>query len=208
MSGSLKSGLLGEGTLHLCVDMQEMFAQSTPWHTPWMKRVIPKVAAIAEAHASATIFTRFIPPAEPTDLPGAWREYYEQWPQMTRSQIDPHLLELVEPLRSMAPPAVVIDKPFFSPFHATRLAALIKERKAKTLVVTGAETDMCVLAAVLDAVDQGLKVVLPEDALCSSSDDMHEAVLSLYRNRFSVQIETSNTDEVLMRWGASQSSVS
>ena len=195
-----KSAVLGSGTVHLCIDMQEMFAQDTPWHTPWMKLVIPKVAAIAEAHASATIFTRFMPPAEPADVPGAWREYYEYWREMTRSRIDTRLLDLVEPLRCLAPPATVIDKPFFSPFHETPLASVLRTRGVDTLVVSGAETDMCVLAAVLDAVDQGLKVVLPEDALCSSSNEMHDAVLSLYRNRFSVQIETSDTEAVLDRW--------
>ena len=49
-------------TLHLCVDMQNMFAEETPWHTPWMKRVLPVVAALVERHPDRTIFTRFIPP--------------------------------------------------------------------------------------------------------------------------------------------------
>ena len=53
---------------------------------------------------------------------------------------------------------------------------------------------MCVLAAVLDAVDLGLRVVLPVDALCSSSDESHEALLSLYRNRFSQQVETASAE--------------
>jgi nicotinamidase-related amidase len=187
--------------IHLCIDMQVLFAEETPWHTPWMTRVLPKVESIAKARSADTVFTRFIPPKRPEDLPGAWKTFYERWPEMTSERLAPMFLELVEPLRRLAPPAFVLDKHFFSPFHNTRLAELLQSRSADTLVITGAETDMCVLAAVLDAVDLGFRVVLPEDALCSSSDEMHDAVLGLYRNRFSTQIETTDTASVLRDWG-------
>ena len=37
----LPHGPLPERTIHLCVDMQNIFAEDTPWQTPWMKRVLP-----------------------------------------------------------------------------------------------------------------------------------------------------------------------
>ena len=48
--------------------MQNMFAEATPWHTPWMTRVLPVVEEIAGRHASQTVFTRFIPPAKAEDV--------------------------------------------------------------------------------------------------------------------------------------------
>jgi nicotinamidase-related amidase len=72
-----------------------------------------------------------------------------------------------------------------------------------TLVVTGAETDMCVLATVLGAVDLGFRVVVVADALCSSSDQSHDALLGLYHDRFGQQIETAECDEVLDAWAES-----
>ena len=45
-------------------------------------------------------------------------------------------------------------------------------------------TDGCVLATVLDAVDLGFRVIVAEDALCSSFDQGHDALMTLYRNRF------------------------
>ena len=48
---------------------------------------------------------------------------------------------------------------------------------------------MCVLATVLDAVDLGFRTIVVEDALCSSFDEGHDALMTLYRNRFSEQIE-------------------
>ena len=196
----LPHGPLTDRTVHLCVDMQNLFADDTPWHTPWMKRVLPVVTAICERHPERTIFTRFIPPAAPEEVPGAWRLYWERWKELTTSRIDPRLIDLVEPLGRFAPPATVLDKHFYSPFHSTPLARMLRERGVDSLVISGAETDMCVLAAVLDAVDLGLRVVLPLDALCSSSDEKHEALLALYRDRFGQQIETADTETILSCW--------
>jgi nicotinamidase-related amidase len=197
---ALLHGPLSERTLHLCIDMQAMFAEDTQWHTPWMHRVAPMVAAIASTHPDRSIFTRFIPPAAPEQAPGMWRIYFERWRGFTREAIDPGLLELIEPLRRFVPPALVLDKPFYSPFHGTRLAGMLRERGCDGLVVTGAETDMCVLAAVLDAVDLGLRVVIATDAICTSSDEMHDAMLRLYSGRFSTQIETAATEAILSQW--------
>lgn len=73
-------------------------------------------------------------------------------------------------------------------------------QRVDTLVVTGAETDMCVLAAVLGAVDLGFRVVVVADAICSSSDQSHDALLGLYHDRFGQQVETAECAEVLEAW--------
>jgi nicotinamidase-related amidase len=39
----LMFGRLSERTMHLCIDMQNVFAKSKPRHTPWMNRVLPPV---------------------------------------------------------------------------------------------------------------------------------------------------------------------
>jgi hypothetical protein len=46
--------------------------------------------------------------------------------------------------------------------------------------VTGGETDVCVLATVLGAVDYGYRSIVLGDALCSASDADHDAMLELY----------------------------
>ena len=200
ISGSLRIGPLDARTVHLCIDMQNLFAESTPWHTPWMKRVVPVVTAIAERHAERTIFTRFVPAQHPDELPGAWRRYYRRWAELTLDGIDPTLIELVPPLARLSPPAVTIDKRVYSPFAERALWVELRRRRADTLVITGAETDVCVLAAVLGAVDRGYRVVLATDALCSSSDETHDALMTLYHNRFAEQIETAESEEILAAW--------
>src|SRR4029079_9995319 len=100
--------------VHLCVDMQNIFAPGAPWATPWMERVAPVVTALAERFAAQTIFTRFITPEQPQDLPGAWQRYYCKWQQTTRSRVDPELLELLPCLQRLVPPASIINKTRYS----------------------------------------------------------------------------------------------
>jgi len=40
----------------------------------------------------------------------------------------------------------------------------------------------------------------PTDALCSSSDETHDALMTLYHNRFAEQIETAESEEILAAW--------
>lgn len=119
---------------------------------------------------------------------------------MTLERIDPRLLELMPSLARFVPPAAVIDKHFYSPFIERRLLHLLRRRQTDAPVISGAETDVCVLAAVLGAVDFGYRVVLATDALCSSSDATHDALLTLYRARFSYQIEATETSTILANW--------
>jgi nicotinamidase-related amidase len=94
----------------------------------------------------------------------------------------------------------VIDKPVYSAFAGHKLAEHLHSRGVDTLVVTGSETDVCVLATVLGAVDHGYRVVIVADCLCSSSDEGHDTLLSLYSKRFSQQIETADSETVLSCW--------
>jgi nicotinamidase-related amidase len=72
--------------------------------------------------------------------------------------------------------------------------------EVSALIVTGAETDICVLSTVLAAVEFGYRVIVIRDGICSSSDDTHDALLKLYHTRFSEQIEAADADEVLAAW--------
>ena len=96
--------------MHLAIDMQRLFAEPTEWFVPWLPKVLPNVLRIAECHAERTVFTRFIPPETAEQATGAWRDYYERWASMTRSRLDPRLLELVDPLRKLSPPALILHK--------------------------------------------------------------------------------------------------
>ena len=52
----------------------------------------------------------------------------------------------------------------------------------------------------LGAVDLGFRVVIVQDALCSSSDTGHDALMTMYRMRFSEQIELVSAEELFDLW--------
>lgn len=183
--------------VHLCVDMQSLFAEKTEWYAPWLNRVLPAIEAFAERSAERTIFTRFLPPRTQGEARGAWQQYYERWPGMVRDRLAPELLELVPPLARLVPPARIFDKPIYSPWLSGELHRFLRSQEISTLVVSGGETDVCVLATVMGAIDLGYRVILPTDALFGSADTTHDAVLDVYRNRFQTQLTTTTVSELL-----------
>ncbi len=196
----LTQGAIPSSAVHLCVDMQRLFAEETAWRTPWIRRVLPEVVRLCEHEPERTCFTRFIPAARPGEGVGTWRGYYERWSSMTLEALEPGLVDLVPELALFTPPALVFDKRVYSPWLSGDLHGLLRERGADTLVVSGGETDVCVLATVLGAVDLGYRVVIAVDALCSSSNETHDATVSLYHDRYGQQIETATCDEILDGW--------
>jgi nicotinamidase-related amidase len=193
-------GPLGMHCAHLCVDMQRLFAEKTEWHTPWMSRISPVVHQIAKRHPAETIFTRFIPAERPGEGQGTWQRYYQRWASMTLERLGADMIELVPELAALVPPASVIDKHVYSPWMDSALNSLLLDRRIETLVVTGGETDVCVFATVLGAIDRGYRIVIVTDAVCSSSDASHDASMDVYRSRYGQQVEIATAEQVLDTW--------
>lgn len=185
--------------IHLCIDMQRMFAEETPWHVPWMRDVSPQVLEVAQRYPHRTIFTRFVPPKRAQDMPGTWRAYYEKWDSMTLEVLGPEIVDLVPALKALVPPARIFDKMTYSPWTTGELHRVLAGEGCNTLAISGGETDVCVLATAIGAIDLGYRVVLLKDAVCSGADETHDASLELLGDRFSVQLEISTTEDFLRR---------
>jgi nicotinamidase-related amidase len=196
----IRHGPLSAGSLHICVDMQRLFAEDTAWKTPWMRRVLPQVVSVVEAHPQKTVFTRFIPAEHPGQGEGVWSRYWTRWAQMTLQELPPALVDLVPELAPFAQRAPVIDKRVYSPWIESALATELAPRGVDTLIITGSETDVCVLATVMGAIDRGYRVIIVVDAVCSSSDETHDALMTLYAQRYSQQVETVDTATLLEAW--------
>jgi nicotinamidase-related amidase len=147
-----------------------------------------------------TIFTRFIPANSPGEAGGSWRGYYEKWPELTLAHIDGAQVDLVPELARYVPPARVWDKRIYSPWHSGELDSALKGGNIRSLVVSGGETDVCVLCTVLGGVDLGYRMIVATDAVCSSSDEAHDAMQVFYGQRLSQQVETAETAEIMDAW--------
>lgn len=167
---------------------------------PWMDRVLPQIVSLVAHHPARTLFTRFITPRSAHDRPGRWQRYFTRWSLATRGRLPQGALDLVAPLARFVPPASILDKPAYSAFAGSGLAAMLLQKEISAVIITGSETDVCVLSSVLSAVDHGFRVIVAEDGLCSSSDAGHDALMTLYRTRFTEQIELMTIEEVCGLW--------
>jgi Isochorismatase family len=124
---------LTERSVHLCVDMQRIVSAEGPWPTPWMDRVLPVADALASRHPERTVFTRFVPPERPDEMPGMWQRYYTRWRAATRERLDFRLLDLMPPLAGLCPPATVIDKTRYSAFAEPGSNTSVSARRTRSL---------------------------------------------------------------------------
>lgn len=119
---------------------------------------------------------------------------------MTVERLPPEMLELAPPLDRFSPRAVMVGKRVYSRWHDGTLAPTRIGRGVTTLVVSGLETEVCVLATVLGAIDHGFRVVIAIDAVCSSADETHNAMSRIYESRFDMQVEAAQTSEIIEAW--------
>jgi len=187
-------------TRHLVIDMQRLFAEETEWHTPAIADILPNVLRLSRERLDRTLFARFMVPANPERANGRWQTYYRRWANLTVERLDPGMLDLVAPLAALARPATLVDKTTYSIFEAPGFDARLKAEGVDTLVFSGVETDVCVLASLFDAVDRGYRVVAVSDAMASSSPASHAAMLEHLFPRLPEQVDVVTTDAVLRAW--------
>jgi nicotinamidase-related amidase len=94
------------------------------------------------------------------------------------------MIGLVPELTEFVPPAKILDKHVYSPWTGTDLHQQLRGAGVDTIIITGGETDVCVLATMLGAIDWGFRTILVTDALCSSADETHDAMMDVCMKRF------------------------
>jgi nicotinamidase-related amidase len=189
-----------KNTLHVVIDMQRLFAEETAWHTPAIAEILPNVLALCSARPSDTIFARFIVPQGPENANGQWKHYYRRWSAVTLDELDVAMLDLVAPLAAIAQHGSIVDKATYSVFGSAGFAERLNDAGIDTLIFSGVETDVCVYASVLDAVDAGYRVILAEDALASGDSNAHSTVVEILAPRLSEQIEILSTEAIVNLW--------
>ena len=67
---------------------------------------------------------------------------------MTIDRLGPEMIDLVSDLAQFVPPAQIFDKPVYSPWTGSDLHLRLRERSVDTIIITGGETEVCVLATI------------------------------------------------------------
>ncbi|GAA3733783.1 isochorismatase family protein [Leifsonia bigeumensis] len=74
---------------------------------------------------------------------------------------------------------IVLEKPNYSVFYQTQLEALLRRRGIRTVVLTGAATNGCIIHSAYDAFVRDLDVVLVEDGVMSYWPELHDAAMAI-----------------------------
>jgi nicotinamidase-related amidase len=191
-----------KSTLHLVIDMQRLFAEETAWHTPAIQTILPNVVRLSRERQADTLFVKFIVPQRAEDAKGRWKNYYRRWSMVTGDALAPGMLDLVEPLATLAGTDAQVEKETFSVFGAPGFAKRLEASGIDTLVFSGVETDVCVHASVLDAIDLGFRVIVAVDAVASGDKTAHTLVLEHLLPRFAEQLEIATTQAILDAWAS------
>lgn len=88
-----------------------------------------------------------------------------------------------------------------SAFFGTNVSTLLASWRTDTLIVTGATTSGCVRASVVDAVQSGYDVLVPEECVADRAAAPHEANLFDIRQKYADVIPLSETLEYLEALG-------
>ena len=157
---ALRFGPIPKSARHICVDMQRLFAEPTDWSTPWMGKVLPEVCALADAMAERTIFTRFIsgryqrrgarnlaallPPLGVDDDRKAWPvdDRADSGAGAVRASCHGRRQDYLFALVSIGGCRPILERD-----------------GVDTVFISGGESDICVLATLLGAVDRGYRVI-------------------------------------------------
>ncbi len=196
----LPFGPLDGRTYHLCIDMQRIFLEPGPWYTAAGLAILPPIRRLLEHAPEAALFTRFITAETPETAPGAWQRYYRHWHEVTRAEAGREILGLHPELAPYAGPDKVFDKPTHDAFDGPEFARRIESLAPSALILSGVETDVCVLATAMSAVDLGYRTVVAVDAVASSVAESHAACLEHVFPRFDQQIELASVGEILAAW--------
>jgi nicotinamidase-related amidase len=184
--------------VHLVVDMQELFRSHVDWGTPALSEIVPGIERLLRARPERACFSRFIPPELMEHAIGAWQRYYRRWHRVTLDKMDRGLIEIVPELRPWA--KWTIDKSGYSALSNAEFRQALLARPDQCLILSGVETDVCILSTVMEAMDLGFRVILAADAMTSSVVQCHDLAIEIMRQRFDEQVEIATVDEIIAAW--------
>lgn len=75
-----------------------------------------------------------------------------------------------------------MDKRHYSAFSGTDLDLRLRERRVRTVVLTGVLTDICVLHTAIDAYNLGYEIEIINSAVASLSEEAHQFALTHFKS--------------------------
>lgn len=87
--------------------------------------------------------------------------------------------------------SVMLLKPKHSAFFATPLDLLLQSLHAKTLILTGMTTHMCIVFTAIDAYMRDFQIIIPKDAVTAHTEELSQTTLDYCRTTLQSVTPTS-----------------
>lgn len=209
MLASLKNPVL------VVVDMQNDFVRkNAPMEVPSARETIAAISRLIAAFRSSgkpIVFTRYVadpqyrPLARKLDwirlldapthacVPGFMRAYGDVEGVRDAAEV----IDELTPLDG----DIVLDKIYFSTFHATDFASTLKQLEADSLVFVGTVAEMCVEDSARHAVHFGYPTIVVADAVSSNHLPSQRAALDAFARNYGWVL---STDQILSALGMEQ----
>ena len=177
--------------LLLIVDFQNVYLPGYDWACPSMPEAMKNTVKILDAAPALDyVMTKYIAPAEPI---GRWAQYNEAYKEINENDF---LFEFSE---EIAPYAVgarsVVEKSTYSSMDSD--AVLDAMRGKKAIVLVGVTAECCILATMMDAIDQGYEVVYLYDCIAGQTAELEADVRGIAEIFTPVHTTIMSSDEYL-----------
>lgn len=177
------------------VDMQNDFVRAgAPLEVPAARDTIPvhqDLIAACRALRVPVVYTRFVAGPEPTlvwqwspvlapPTCCCWPGHRRFYPDVGRELDCAAIIDELQP----EPGDAVVDKYGYGAFHNTVLEDVLRARGARSVIVTGTVTQICVEETAREAFHRGYPTTMVADAVSSYLPDLHEATLKNFAMKF------------------------
>lgn len=168
-ASSWDSRSVGDTPVVLVIDMQRFIVGDD---APIIEEIQDHQLAIGEdAWDAMHAMEPLLETARENDVPVMYT-----WIVPEDSELSDDAFEIADPVRP-EPTEPVIDKSYTSAFFGTDLISRLVRKGADTVVLVGNVTSGCVRATVIDAVQNGYNVVLPEECVFDRLELSHRVAL-------------------------------
>lgn len=165
-----------------------------PMRFPGAEKLVP--AALEAAHATARLKKRLsgrgFTSIYANDNYGVWRSEFKELLAACKD-LPGARGEVASTLAPNEQTDLTLLKPLHSAFHSTPLEHLLRQLKARQVVVVGLATDMCVQLTAMDAYMRGFKVWVPNDCTAAESPEFKSAALAQMSRVFKCSTRSSTT---------------
>ncbi len=172
--------------LLIVIDFQNVYLPGEEWACPNAPEAVRNTCALIDSgKIGRVVFTRFTAPQQPV---GTWNRYNSDNSEINH---DAYLNEMIAEIQPYLNKWPVYEK---STYTSMRIPQLVEAAKnADRVLLAGVVAECCVLATMMEAIDDGYHVVYLTDCVAGQSDAHEECIRKIAEGFVPVHAEVMDS---------------